>query len=115
MKKQILSIVLTLFMGITLVAAKELKPKKNHAVAHQEIVTLLTASPGAVEELENEVLVRVKIKINNKNEIVVLETNAPTQNLIDYITRNLNYKKMNSTELDIDSEYVFEINFKPNL
>jgi hypothetical protein len=111
MKKLILSIVLTLFVGIVFVSAKELKPKKSYSRANQEISNLLTPS-SAVGELENQVIVKVKIRITANNEIVVLETNTPIEELNDYIIESLNYKKLNSSELEIDNEYVFDVNFK---
>lgn len=111
MKKQILSIVLTMFMGIAFASAKELKPKKSYANASQQINQLLTPS-SEVGELEKAVIVRVKIKINSNNQIVVLETNAPTADLNNYIISNLNYKVLTSAELEIDNEYVFVVNFK---
>lgn len=111
MKKQIVSIVLAMFMGIAFVSAKELKPKKSYANASQQIIKLLTPS-SEVGELEKAVIVRVKIKINNNNQIVVLETNAPTAELNNYIISNLNYQELTSTELEIDNEYVFVVNFK---
>ncbi len=111
MKKLILSIVLTLFTGVLFTSAIELKPKKSYLRANHEISNLLTPST-AVGELESQVIVKVKIRITTNNEIVVLETNSNNVELNDYIINNLNYKKMSSSELEIDNEYVFDVNFK---
>ena len=111
MKKLMLSVVVTLFMNIVFVSANELKPKKNYFRANQEITNLLMPS-SAVGELESQVIVKVKIRITANNEIVVLETNTDVAQLYDYIIENLNYKKLSSSELEIDNEYVFDVNFK---
>ena len=111
MKKLMVSVVVTLFMSIVFVSANELKPKKNYFKANQELANLLTPS-SSVGELESQVVVKVKIRITANNEIVVLETNTDIAQLNDYIIENLNYKKLSSSELEIDNEYVFNVNFK---
>ncbi|MGA9638363.1 hypothetical protein [Flavobacterium sp.] len=111
MKKLILSIVLTLFVGVVSMNAKELKPKKSYTSANQEISNLLTPS-YAMGELESQTTIRVRIRVNANNEIVVLETTAPDTELNEYIIDNLNYKKLISSELVKGNEYVFNVNFK---
>ncbi|WPR71236.1 hypothetical protein SLW70_15030 [Flavobacterium sp. NG2] len=111
MKKLMLSVVLTFIVGIVFVSAKELKPKKSYLRANQEISNLLIPS-SAVGELESPVVVKVKIRITANNEIVVLETNSSISELNDYIIENLNYQRLTSSDLEIDKEYVFDVNFK---
>ena len=81
MKKQILSIVLTMFIGIAFASAKELKPKKSYANASQQIIQLLTPS-SEVGELEKAAIVRVKIKINSNSDININKTGAPSSKAI---------------------------------
>lgn len=112
MKKLILSIALVLLLGTTtFVSANELKPKKSYEGTAQELTTFLKPS-FEVGELENDVLVRVKVMITANNEIVVLQTNSNNLELNNYIKERLNYKSLSTNELEVDNSYVFEINFK---
>lgn len=111
MKKLILSISLVLFMSVSFVSAKETSPKKNYVRVSKELSRLLSPTSD-VGELESEKVVKVKIRINSNNEIVVLQTNSINMELNDYIKNNLNYKMLNSTELKVDQDYVFDVKFK---
>lgn len=111
MKKLILSIALVLLSGSTsFLSANELKSKSSFVGTNQELTTLLNPE-FPVGELENDVLVVVKIMINAKNEIVVLKTNSNNLELNDYILEKLNSKKLLSNELKKDKSYEFKINF----
>ncbi|WP_366183904.1 hypothetical protein [Flavobacterium ovatum] len=111
MKKLSVSIALVLLMCTAFVSANELKPKKTYSNVSSELATLL-APDGAVGDLENETVVKVKIRINADNEIVVLQTNTTNAELSNYIKVSLNYKKLSSFELGLDKEYVFDVNFQ---
>ncbi|HEY6142654.1 MAG TPA: hypothetical protein VIV55_04390 [Flavobacterium sp.] len=112
MKKLILSILLVLFVGISFVSAKEKELKDNSVKVSQELTELLRTD-SADGELENEHVVKVKIRINSDNEIVVLQTNSTNGELNNYIKNHLNYKMLNSTELVVDEDYVFDVKFRP--
>ncbi|SHG88172.1 hypothetical protein SAMN05443549_10813 [Flavobacterium fluvii] len=111
MKKLILSISLVLFMSVSFVSAKETSSKKNHVRVSKELSRLLSPTSD-IGELEDEKVVKVKIRINSNNEIVVLQTNSTNVELNNYIKNNLNYKMLNSTELKVDQDYVFDVKFK---
>jgi hypothetical protein len=111
MKKLILSTVVALFMSISFVSANELKPKKNYVEIREELSELLY-STTPFSELEKEILVKVEIRITSNNEIVVLRTNSIDVEINNYIKDKLNYKKLSTNELEIDKNYVFQINFK---
>lgn len=111
MKKLILSIALVLLTASpSLLFANELKTESSFVGTNQELTTLLNPE-FPVGELENDVLVVVKIMINSKNEIVVLKTNSNNLELNDYIVEKLNSKKLLSNELKKDKSYEFKINF----
>ena len=114
MKKLILSIALVLFMGIEFVSASEIGPKKSYVMTNKQLTSLLS-STTSVGELENQVIVKVKITITDAKEIVVLNTNSTNDDLNYYIKKVLNYEKLNSNELAIGKNYVFDVNFNPNL
>ncbi|WP_418263250.1 hypothetical protein [Flavobacterium faecale] len=111
MKKISLSIVCLLLLCTALVSANELKPKKTNSKVFQELTTFLTPQ-SSVGELENETVVKVKIRINANNEIVVLQTDSFNEELNNYINESLNFKKLKTDELLIDTIYVFDVNFQ---
>ena len=111
MKKLILSISLVLFMSVSFVSAKETRSEKKHVRASKELSRLLSPTSD-LGELEDEKVVKVKIRINSNNEIVVLQTDSTDAELNNYVKNNLNYKMLNSTELKVDQDYVFDVKFK---
>lgn len=111
MKKLILSIAILLFMGTTFVSANELNPKKSYESTTQELSKLLNPT-SAVGVLDKEVLIKVKIRITQNHEIVVLNTNSNNFELNKYIKEKLNYRMLESNELDVNGDYVFVVNFK---
>lgn len=111
MKKLILSIAILLFMGTTFVSANELNPKKSYKRTTQELSKLLNPT-SAVGELDNGVLVKVKIRITQNHEVVVLDTNSNNFELNRYIKEMLNYRMLKSNELAVNDDYVFVVNFK---
>ncbi|MGA9638361.1 hypothetical protein [Flavobacterium sp.] len=111
MKKTVILFIVTMFLNITFVSAKELNPKKSYAKASQEITTLLTPF-SEVGELENDVVVKVRVLVTPSREIIVLQANTDNEELADYIKETLNYKKLSSDELVTNNTYVFEVRFK---
>lgn len=111
MKKSFVLLVIALIMNVAFVSAKELSPRKNYARTTQELTSLLSPSK-AIEELEHDVVVKVRVLITLTGDIVVLETNTDNEKLENYIKDNLNYKKLSSNELELGNDYVFEVNFK---
>ncbi|WPR71235.1 hypothetical protein SLW70_15025 [Flavobacterium sp. NG2] len=111
MRKSVVLLVVALIMNVAFVSAKELSPRKSYARTTQELTSLLSPT-SAVEELENDVVVKVRVLITLTGDIVVLETNAENKSLENYIKDNLNYKKLATNELEAGNDYVFEVNFK---
>ncbi len=111
MKKSVVLLVIALIMNVAFLSAKELSPRKSYARTNQELTSLLSPTT-AVEELENDVVVKVRVLITLTGDIVVLETSAPNEKLENYIKDSLNYKKLSTNELEAGNDYVFEVNFK---
>jgi recombinational DNA repair protein RecR len=111
MKKLVVLLVIALSMNVAFVSAKELGPKKSYMVTTNELSTLLNPAEYT-GELEGDLVVKVKVMITEKNEIIVLETNTENEALKTYIEKNLNYIKLTSNELSPGKKYVFDINFK---
>ena len=111
MKKSVVLLVIAFIMNVTFVSAKELSPRKNYAKTTQEFSSLLSPS-SAIDQLETDVKVKIKVLITLNGDIVVLETNAKNATLDNYIKDSLNYKKLVSNEIEPGTDYVFEAIFK---
>lgn len=110
MKKIILSVVVTLFLTTAFAAEK---PANNPTVLSEtfkEIAKLLN-NYSTVSGLDQDVVVKVRIAINENNEIVVLSTNTTNENLSYYIKNTLNYQKLSADELGAGKGLVFLVKF----
>lgn len=110
MKKLFLSVIVTLFMGAAFANPKYPNPTEKFNETHKELSKLLNSFP-ALEMEEEELLVRVKITLNDKHEIVVLNTSTTNNDLNYYIKNTLNYQKMDSGELAVGKSFVFVVRF----
>ncbi|MCG9790932.1 hypothetical protein [Flavobacterium algicola] len=111
MRKLSLIIVLIVQMYSPMVSAANMLPKKTYSRINSELATLLNPS-SSDNELESATIVRVVFKINNDNEIIVLDTDSTDENLNEFIMNSLHLKKLSTDELSVDSEYIFKINFR---
>lgn len=100
-----------MIMNVAFVSAKELNEKKSFVQTNQEFVKYLNPNVS-VGELENDVVVTVRVFITDSREIVVLQTNADDSEIANYIKETLNYRKLSSNELESGRNYVFNVNFK---
>ncbi|MCW2121123.1 hypothetical protein [Flavobacterium sp. 7A] len=111
MKKVTASIVYVLLLCTVVMSASAMKPKKTYSRVYNELSVLLAPSSSEAQ-LENATIVKVKIRINSNNQIVVLETNSLNEELNEYIMESLNYKKLATDELSTETDYVFDVNFQ---
>jgi hypothetical protein len=110
MRKLILSVVVTLFL--TTAFATE-KPSNNPVAlneTYKEIAKLLN-NYSSFSGLDHEVVVKVRIAINENNEMVVLSTNSANEDLNYYIKNTLNYKKLSVEELGASKGFTFLVKF----
>ena len=110
MKNSLVLLVIALIMNVSFVSAKESKLESKFVKTNKEFQAFLTPS-SSVTELENDVVVRVRVYVNSNREIVVMHTNAENNEIANYIKETLNNKKLTSDELAGQS-YVFNVNFK---
>jgi hypothetical protein len=111
MKNSLVLLVVALIMNVSFVSAKESKLEKRFVKTNQEFQSILTPS-SSVGELENDVVVKVRVFVNSNREIVVMHANTENTDLANYITETLNRKKLQSDELVAGQNYVFNVNFK---
>ena len=111
MKNIVRILVVALILNVSFLSAKELGPKKSYAKTAQELTVLLNPTTP-VGELENEELVKVKIMINEKNEIIVLDTFSANEDLSEYIEETLSQVILKTNELKVNQSYTFEVKFK---
>jgi hypothetical protein len=111
MKNSLVLLVIALIMNVSFVSAKESKLESKFVKTNKEFQAFLTPSSSSVTELENDVVVRVRVYVNSNREIVVMHTNAENNEIANYIKETLNNKKLTSDELAGQS-YVFNVNFK---
>ena len=104
-------LVVALILNVSFLSAKELGQKKSYAKTAQELTVLLNPTTP-VGELENEELVKVKIMINEKNEIIVLDTFSANEDLSEYIEETLSQVILKTNELKVNQSYTFEVKFK---
>jgi hypothetical protein len=111
MKKLILSVIVTLFMSTAFANVNVPNPIEDFPNTAKELLGLLGTSHLA-ELLEEELLVKVRITLNENHEIVVLQAETENEAIESYIKNKLNYKKLASTELKVGTEYFFDVRFK---
>ena len=110
MKKLILSVVVTLFLTTAFAAEKPAKDLVALNNTFKEITKLLN-NYSSFSVLDQEVVVKVRIAINENNEMVVLSTNSTNEDLNSYIKSTLNYKKLSAEELGDRRGLIFLVKF----
>lgn len=110
MKKLILSVVVTLFLTTAFAAEKPAKDPVALNDTFKEIAKLLN-NYSTFSVLDQEVVVKVRIAINENNEMVVLSTNSTNEDLNSYIKSTLNYKKLSAEELGDRKGLIFLVKF----
>lgn len=112
MKKLIGLFIVVLFMNTTSVSANNSNATEDLPNAVKKVVRLLETTKFDVE-LEKEVVVKVQVKINSNDEIVVLNVGTDNDAIKKFISQKLNYKKIDAGQLKQGSEYSFYVTFKP--
>jgi predicted transcriptional regulator len=112
MKNLIALFVVVLSMNTTFVSANNSNAKVDLPKAVKKVVRLLETTRFDVE-LEKEVVVKVQVKINSDDEIVVLNVGTDNDAIKKFISEKLNYKKIDAGQLKQGSEYSFYVTFKP--
>ncbi|MFA9187689.1 hypothetical protein AAGV33_05500 [Flavobacterium sp. FBOR7N2.3] len=111
MRKLILSVVVTLFLTTAFAADKSTdNPTGTLNETYKEITKLLNTYP-TFNGLDQDVLVKVRIAINENHEMVVLSTNTTNESLNYYIKNTLNYRKLSTGELEAGKGLVFLVKF----
>jgi hypothetical protein len=113
MKKLILSIIVTLFMGSAFATVRGIDPIVDSKNATKKLSELLHSSQIGVE-LNEEILVNVKIMLNNDNEIIVLNVDTNNSVIENFVKTKLNYQKLTSNVLKTEVQYNFDVRFKAN-
>lgn len=110
MKKLFLSVIVTLFMSTAFAADKSPNTAKNFDETYKELTKMLNTYPS-FGGLDEDVVVKVRIAINENHEIVVMSTNTTNENLNYYIKNTLNYKKLLAEDLEAGKGLVFLVKF----
>ena len=110
MKKLILAVIVTLCMGTAFAANKSPNDNKNFDETYKELTKMLNTYPN-LSGLDEDVVVKVRIAINENHEIVVMSTDATNSDLNYYIKNTLNYQKLLADELTTGKALVFLVKF----
>lgn len=111
MKKVSLGLVVVLIMCTAFVSANSIKPKKTYSKVSTELAALLVPTV-TYNQLDEATIVKVRFRINASNEVVVLETNTDNAELNAFIMESMHYKRLTTTELSTETDYIFDINFQ---
>lgn len=111
MKKLFLSVIVTLFMSTAFAAEKSPNTAKNYDETYKELTKMLNTFPNFVG-LDEDVVVKVRIAINENHEIVVMSTDTTNSELNYYIKNTLNYQKLFAKELETGKGLVFLVKFR---
>jgi hypothetical protein len=110
MKKLFLSVIVTLFMSTAFAANKTPNTAKNYDETFRELTKLLNTYPN-FGGLDEDLVVKVRIVLNENHEIVVMSTNTADENLNSYIKNTLNYQKLLANDLEVGKGLVFLVKF----
>lgn len=110
MKKLFLSVIVTLFMSTAFAANKTPNTTKNYDETFRELTKLLNTYPN-FGGLDEDLVVKVRIVLNENHEIVVMSTNTADENLNSYIKNTLNYQKLLANDLEVGKGLVFLVKF----
>lgn len=110
MRKLFLSAVATLFLTTAFAAKSPSTNPDDYSKTYKEITKLLNSAP-VLSGLEGDVLVKVRIAINEHHEMVVMSTNTTNEDINYYIKSTLNYKKLSADDLESGNGLVFLVKF----
>ena len=110
MRKLFLSAVALLFMTTAIAAKKSSDKPEEYKDTYKEIAKILNTNP-TFTGLEQDVLVKVRIAINENHEMVVLSTNTTNEDINYYIKNSLNYKKLNTEDIEAGNGLIFLVKF----
>ena len=110
MRKLILLAVALLFMTTAFATEKSTTSPEDYNETYKEITKILNNYP-TLSGLEGDVLVKVRIAINENHEMVVLSTNTKDEDINYYIKNSLNYKKLKADDLEAGKGLVFLVKF----
>lgn len=110
MKKLLLSVVATLFLTTAFAKENPTKGTNDYDDTYKEISKMLNTYPS-FDGLGEEVLVKVRIALNENREIVVMSTNTTNSDLNYFIKNTLNYKKISAEDLETGKGLVFLVKF----
>ncbi len=91
-------------------ANTETTPKETKAITKE--ISKLLKSPKI--DLTKEVLVYVKITMNDQNEMVVLSTDSKNKEVIRYIKKRLNYNKLSVKLKEEDKTFIVPVRIMPD-
>ncbi len=97
-------------MSTAFAADKSPNTAKNFDETYKELTKMLNTYPS-FGGLDEDVVVKVRIAINENHEIVVMSTNTTNENLNYYIKNTLNYKKLLAEDLEAGKGLVFLVKF----
>jgi len=100
------AIVLTLFVSATAMASTTTETTSKNKL-RTELIKLL----GDYEFSFNQKTLTANISfiVNDKNEVVILSVNSKDENILSYVKRKLNYKKINCSGITKGKIYVMPL------
>lgn len=110
--KKLITLVFVLVLNVMTVSANNFHIVDDLPKAVKKALKVLSDTRFE-EALEKEVVVKVVIKINADNEIVVLHVDTKNQAIKKFISNKLNYNKLEYSKLEKGNEYSFLVTFKP--
>lgn len=108
LKNLFASLVLVLLLGLTTSIATAAPFSTNPTSVEEQISSFLQGID--FNTIDEEKTVLVDFLITDKNELMILSTNA--NNLDKMIKAKLNYKKLNGHKLDRNKKYSLPIKFR---
>lgn len=90
--KKLLVFVFTVMMTVSSFA-NDVNPTTSKEDVKKEIRTKIVELLGAVDfSFDKNLTTTVDLMINRKGQVVVLDVNSENPNVVNYVTRKLNYK-----------------------
>ena len=101
---------LALLISTTSLLASNIENADSKDGIRNEIVKLLKTPDF---RLENDLTVTIEFTFSSEGEVVVLSVDSKDKNILDYIRKNLNYKKIENPGKR-DKRYTMPIKVKSN-
>jgi hypothetical protein len=104
----LLTLVAGLFLTTTAMASTpDLSPENN---LRSEIVKLIDHPSVDIIDGKTEIA-NLRLMVNNENELIVLDTGTNNRQLDRYIKAKLNYKKVDTEEINHFKSYFLKVQF----